>query len=221
MLVKVINSNVKKFARLVPWSNLLRSPLGFIGFDPLINRVHISVNFFSRCLFLKWIVCVRNHHYCWLTCITDDTHIFIVVTVVGAQGFRGTLEESLLRANTVNIIQENLTRPTPEKRPRLRNRPRSIKRSSSMNVTKPKYWINVLGCFTAYEHLRQVMFIDSTIFLCIRLPSKASHCTHDTSCFGIKHVITHSAPCSVHLNFYTALVRIAVGIHQANWYTGS
>lgn len=39
---------------VITWSNVLRSPLGFTGFDHLTDQVHIPVNFRTCCLFLKY-----------------------------------------------------------------------------------------------------------------------------------------------------------------------
>lgn len=39
---------------VITWSNVLRSLLGFTGFDHLTDQVHIPVNFRTCCLFLKY-----------------------------------------------------------------------------------------------------------------------------------------------------------------------
>ena len=64
-----------------------------------------------------------------LTGITNDPHIFVMVTVVMPKGFGGTLKEGLLRAHTVDIVQENRTGPPTKEGSCFCNSSRSNKRT--------------------------------------------------------------------------------------------
>ena len=72
-----------------------------------------------------------------------------------------------------------------------------------------------------YEHATENGPLRMTFYVSSYVPAESCHGANNACSFGVEHVITNGAPCSVYLYFDPALVRVSIGVYQTERYCRS